>query len=58
MEKDRAIALGKHFAAYGPALGGLNAAPSDITPRTMFEIYLKPWRSFAMKRGKDYQIGS
>ena len=33
-------------------MGGLNAAPSDISMRTMFEIYLKPWRAFARAGGR------
>ena len=33
---DKTISLGKHFAAYGAGIGGLNAAPSDISLRTMF----------------------
>eukprot|EP01084_Bolivina_argentea_P287837 493947_1 len=47
-----AISLAKHFVAYGAALGGLNAAPSDISKRTMFEYYLKPWKAFGNAGGR------
>ena len=46
------IALGKHFMGYGGGMGGLNAAPSDYSMRTLFEIYLKPWRAFANAGGR------
>ena len=44
---DKGISLAKHYAAYGAGIGGLNSSPSDISLRTMYEIYLKPWRAFA-----------
>ena len=47
-----AISLAKHFVAYGAGLGGLNAAPSDISKRTLFEYYLKPWKSFGNAGGR------
>jgi len=39
------ISLAKHFAAYGAAAGGLNGGAADVSPRTLFEVYLKPWRA-------------
>jgi beta-glucosidase len=41
------IAQAKHFAAYGHAAGGLDGGVADITNRTLFEVYLKPWRAMA-----------
>ena len=35
--------LGKHFGAYGAAIGGLNGGPADISNRTLHEVYLRPW---------------
>ena len=44
----RAVAaLGKHFAAYGDAAGGLNGSPSSASERMLFDVYLRPWRSMA-----------
>lgn len=41
------VSLGKHFAAYGAAAGGLNGAPAEISNRTLFEIFLRPWKALA-----------
>lgn len=41
------IAQAKHFAAYGHAAGGLDGGVAEITNRSLFEIFLKPWRSMA-----------
>eukprot|EP01084_Bolivina_argentea_P063282 115594_1 len=49
---NKGISLAKHYAAYGAGIGALNAAPSDISMRTMFEIYLKPWRAFGKAGGR------
>ena len=46
------VALGKHYAAYGAALGGLNGAPAELSERTLREWYLAPWRAFAEAGGK------
>ena len=43
----RVVSLAKHFAAYGAAAGGLNAAPADVCNRTLYEIYLRPWKELA-----------
>ena len=37
------VALGKHYAAYGAAIGGLNGGPADVSNRTLHEVYLRPW---------------
>eukprot|EP00041_Stephanoeca_diplocostata_P011307 m.184813 g.184813 ORF g.184813 m.184813 type:complete len:797 (-) comp18490_c0_seq2:182-2572(-) len=39
--------LGKHYAAYGAAIGGLNGGPADVSNRTLHEIYLRPWMALA-----------
>lgn len=46
------VALGKHYAAYGAAEGGLNGAPAELSERTLREWYLAPWRAFAQAGGK------
>jgi len=40
-------AQAKHFAAYGHAAGGLDGGVAELTNRSLFEIYLKPWRAMA-----------
>ena len=39
--------LGKHFAAYGAAAGGLNGGPADLGKRMLFDIFLRPWKAMA-----------
>lgn len=41
------IAQAKHFAAYGHAAGGLDGGIAELTNRSLFEIFLKPWRAMA-----------
>ena len=50
--RDKLVALAKHYAAYGAALGGLNGAPAELTTRTLNEVYLAPWRAFARAGGR------
>jgi beta-glucosidase len=52
LDSDHVAALGKHLAAYGAALGGLNAAPAEISNRTLHDLYMKPWRGFAKAGGR------
>ena len=52
MADDKLVALGKHYAAYGAALGGLNGAPAELSERTLREFYLHSWRAFAKAGGK------
>ena len=40
-------ATAKHFAGYGSAAGGLNGGPFQLSNRTLFEHYLRPWRAMA-----------
>ena len=49
---DKVVALGKHYAAYGAATGGLNGAPAELSERTLREWYLRPWKAFAQAGGK------
>ena len=35
------------MSAYGAAAGGLNGGPASITKRTLFDVFLRPWRSMA-----------
>ena len=48
----KVVALGKHYAAYGAAIGGLNGAPAELSERTLREWYLRPWKAFAQAGGK------
>ena len=50
--KSKLVALGKHYAAYGAALGGLNGGAAELSERTLREWYLRPWRAFAKAGGK------
>eukprot|EP00730_Choanoeca_flexa_P000024 TRINITY_DN10009_c0_g1_i2.p1 TRINITY_DN10009_c0_g1~~TRINITY_DN10009_c0_g1_i2.p1 ORF type:complete len:761 (+),score=178.19 TRINITY_DN10009_c0_g1_i2:15-2297(+) len=52
LPKNSIAALGKHFAAYGAAMGGLNAAPAVMGERQLRQIYLKPWRAFGKAGGR------
>jgi beta-glucosidase len=42
---DSMLATPKHFAAYGAAEGGLDYNASDISERTLREVYLPPFRA-------------
>lgn len=39
--------LGKHFAAYGAAIGALNGGPANVNNRTLHEVFLRPWMALA-----------
>ena len=43
--KDNVIACAKHLIAGSVPINGLNVAPTDISERTLNEIYLPPYRS-------------
>ena len=47
LEPGKVVSLGKHFAAYGAAIGALNGGPADVSNRTLHEIYLRPWIALA-----------
>ena len=43
LPEGQVCSLGKHFGAYGAAIGGLNGGPADVSNRTLHEVYLRPW---------------
>lgn len=47
LEPGKVVSLGKHFAAYGAAIGALNGGPADVSNRTLHEVYLRPWIALA-----------
>jgi beta-glucosidase len=42
--KDHVIACAKHLIAGSSSVNGLNAAPTDVSLRTLYEIFLPPYR--------------
>jgi len=44
---DRIVACAKHFAGYGAAEGGRDYNTSEISMRTMREVYLRPFQACA-----------
>jgi beta-glucosidase len=44
---DAIMACAKHFAAYGAAIGGRDYNSVDISERTLWEIYLPPFKAAA-----------
>ncbi len=49
------IACAKHLIGGGEPINGLNAAPFDVGERTIFEMYLPPFKR-AIKEGKVFSI--
>ena len=49
-DKESIMTCAKHFVAYGAAQGGRDYHTVDISKRTMWEIYLKPFEA-AVKAG-------
>lgn len=43
LDPDRVLACAKHFAVHGQPEGGLNAAPNNISERTIREEFLPPF---------------
>ncbi len=41
---DKVIACAKHLIAGSQSVNGLNSAPTDVSLRTLFEIFLPPYR--------------
>jgi beta-glucosidase len=41
---DHVIACAKHLIAGSSSINGLNASPTDVSKRTLFEIFLPPYR--------------
>src|SRR5204863_2460570 len=44
---DAVMACAKHFAAYGAAIGGRDYNSVDMSERTLWEIYLPPFKAAA-----------
>ncbi|MGZ3764677.1 MAG: glycoside hydrolase family 3 N-terminal domain-containing protein [Mucilaginibacter sp.] len=44
---DAIMACAKHFAAYGAAIGGRDYNSVDMSPRTLWEVYLPPFKAAA-----------
>lgn len=42
--EDHVIACAKHLVAGSQSVNGLNSAPTDISERTLYEIFLPPYR--------------
>ena len=47
----RVAALAKHYLAYGAGAGGQNVGATDMSERTLREIFLEPWRQMVNKAG-------
>jgi len=47
----RVAALAKHYLAYGRAAGGQNVGATDMTERTLREVYVAPWRAMIKRAG-------
>jgi beta-glucosidase len=49
ISKDNVIACAKHLIAGSQSINGLNASPTDVSKRTLFEIFLPPYRRAAQE---------
>lgn len=49
------IACAKHLIAGSSSINGLNAAPTDVSKRTIFEVFLPPYRR-AVQEANVYSI--
>jgi beta-glucosidase len=47
----RVAALAKHFVAYGKAAGGQNVGATEVSERTLREVFLAPWRAMIGQAG-------
>ena len=52
---DHVIACAKHLIAGSSSINGLNASPTDVSKRTLFEIFLPPYRR-AVKEANVFSI--
>ncbi|HRD82006.1 MAG TPA: glycoside hydrolase family 3 protein, partial [Saprospiraceae bacterium] len=52
---DKVIACAKHLVAGSQSVNGLNASPTDISERTLMEIFLPPYRR-AIQEAKVFSI--
>ena len=46
---DKVITCAKHLIAGSQSINGLNASPTDVSKRTLFEIFLPPYRRAAQE---------
>ena len=53
--QDHVIACAKHLIAGSSSINGLNASPTDVSKRTIYEIFLPPYRR-AVKEAHIYSI--
>ena len=53
--QDHVIACAKHLIAGSSSINGLNASPTDVSKRTLFEIFLPPYRR-AVKEANVFSI--
>ncbi len=52
---DKVIACAKHLIAGSESVNGLNSAPTDVSKRTLMEIFLPPYKR-AIKEAKLFSI--
>ena len=52
---ENVIACAKHLIAGSSSINGLNASPTDVSKRTLFEIFLPPYRR-AVQEANVYSI--
>lgn len=53
--QENVIACAKHLIAGSSSINGLNASPTDVSKRTLFEIFLPPYRR-AVQEANLYSI--
>ncbi|WP_282136378.1 glycoside hydrolase family 3 N-terminal domain-containing protein [Seonamhaeicola maritimus] len=53
--EDHVIACAKHLIAGSQSVNGLNASPTDVSKRTLFEVFLPPYRR-AVQEADLYSI--
>lgn len=53
--QDHVIACAKHLIAGSQSVNGLNASPTDVSRRTLFEVFLPPYRR-AVQEANLYSI--
>jgi beta-glucosidase len=51
LDKTRVIATLKHFAAHGAPESGLNCAPAEVSPHTLRDVILVPFRAAVTEGG-------
>ncbi|QTD37402.1 glycoside hydrolase family 3 C-terminal domain-containing protein [Polaribacter batillariae] len=55
INKNSVIACAKHLIAGSSSINGINAAPTDVSKRTLFEIFLPPYKR-AVKEANVFSI--